>query len=403
MRNTPSSPTSLSTVGMSLASEKLVEEAGEQAPWHGEAEHASQAPGRLPAIKAATPVPPEESERLSPDSVVETDKAMLEAASGGVAGGDGFGEPDVERAYDTLALQRLQQRWENHATEMDRSGQEFCDSLEALHTNLMTRAARVRNFDLKEILGMVQEHAMAARGLVLANYRNSRRLDGSLATDLYVMSKEAYETGLDQQLSRVARRHRDRVRHLSEENHAALEHNRQGAAVRERDLLLRQKQDITKELQREFAVERGALEASLTEAKERDTMLSKALSDAKHEGDLLKREIAVVRKELKLASTWKMRYEQAEARYDILVEETKQQVKVAEAKVQQMQDNMQLECGRRDKELERLRNTEMRLETELRDYKGDANIAYIRNDAKIEKKKSTAVPKRGTGALSPDR
>lgn len=172
-------------------------------------------PGRLPALDRGSSLSSlvtaslsrnkaADSRLSSPDSALDGLESLSpdeEAALLAARRGDGEQSPAAAagsalRTFDGMALAELQRMWETHARAMDGTGKEFVERVEVLHTNLLQAAGRIKDFDLKAMLKLVQEHAMSVRGLVLESYKARRDLERDLSSGLYATAKGAYEHGV---------------------------------------------------------------------------------------------------------------------------------------------------------------------------------------------------------------
>lgn len=213
-----------------------------------------------------------------------------------------------------------------------------------------------------------------------------RQLDSKLATDLYLTSKSAYESGIDALLDQLQAKHRERLRVVMEDARGLLSNGRQGAMVFVQDELVRQRTEITKEMNKEFSVERNELRSALDLAEERNERFRRDIEELKDELATQKRDVGVLRKELGMASAWRTKFENLEEKHALTLKQ-EQAKHVVMMKIAKLEDQMKSECGRRDMEIGRQRREIQGLEESLKDLRTDVNVAHIRNDSKKQAKK----------------
>ena len=102
--------------------------------------------------------------------------------------------------YDNLVLKSMKERWHAHETEMDQKGREFVEGMERAHTHVLQRISRVQNFDLKEVLSIVQEHAVSLREMTMGNFQDTRVMEGEFSKDIYCTTKVGQRRKLEPRL-----------------------------------------------------------------------------------------------------------------------------------------------------------------------------------------------------------
>jgi len=288
------------------------------------------------------------------------------------------------QAFEEAGLDHLQRLWEEHEAAMDKTGENFVEQFEKTHTATLQAMARIKDFDLKAVLAQMQEHALAVRSLVMNNYQYTRHLEGNFASTLYGTAKETYEVGIRTLLDRTNSHHRDKMRAIRLSNGEQLQRERVGAREEQKAALKQQHAAVRQALQEKFDADRDVILGEKGQVELQAEELRGKLENDVHEISMLKQEIASQSKELKLSRAWKVKAEQEKERAEALAKEKTSMTAAHEKMVAQMDQNARLEMTRRDREIERLRNTVMQMEAELKDFHNDPNITHIRVDRNVE-------------------
>lgn len=279
-------------------------------------------------------------------------------------------------------LETLRAVWDSHATAMDACGRRAAGALDAAETSALGAMARIDGAPegISEAVAAARALADGARDALLTSLEESRQLDDAFARETYALARGAFEYGTNAVHDALVSKYRDRADLESKEQQRRLDNCRRSGEVHLRDTLAselaRQKHNLTSE----FDVERAAHTARIKEMSSELQHANETGRALKAQKEVIKQELAAALGELRQSSMWKQRYENERKRTHEHKNNTGELKRAYEAKLQEWKERMDLETGRRDRELARLRTENSQMKDQLRSLHKDANIAHIRNN-----------------------
>lgn len=324
-------------------------------------EEAERPSSRLPSLN---PTPEPRFRSFTPGSHLEPEEDDFPVAQG----------------FEDTGLERLQGLWEAHEVAMDTAGEKFVETMERVHTATLQNMSRIQEFDLKQVLSEMQQHAQSVRHLVMENFQGTREMEGQFAMNLFNTARQTYERGLNDLYEKTTKHYRERMRVMKLANDQLVARERLAGRDEQKNVLKQQESLLQFTLEEKFDEERMMMQELHAGVQTRNDELHKVIEDREHDIIKLKQEVLTVQKDLKLARAWKVKYEQEKERNENITKAGQDTQTAYAAKVASLEQTLRMETQRRDRELDRLRKHVIDLEGELKELKTDANIAYIRQD-----------------------
>ena len=332
-----------------------------------------------------------EAMAATPAAVAATPAILREArdAAGGVAAGT-FGKG---------VLQNLRAVWDAHAASMDKCGREAGAGIDAAETAALGAMARIEGAPegLAEAVDAARALADGARAALLGALEESRRLDDNFARETYALARGAFEYGTNAVHDALVTKYRSRANAEREEQERRLENCRRSGEVHLRDVLSQELRLQELRMNEEFDLERAAYAARVTELNGELVSAVQNYKQARAQKEVIKSELAAALAEMRSNTMWKQRCENEKRRAEAIKAEKLEMKRAYEVKLKEWSGRFELEVGRRDKELFRLRAEVNNLQDQLRSFAKDANIAHIRNNLQRHEDPS-ARAHRATGA-----